>query len=520
MENSDDYRDPDSGSQSPYHPYGDGAGSSSPTAEIVEAELLPDSYPPPHRPLSLSGYISWLVVLAVTLGIFSIVATSQFLAEEQVGGDAGPIDLMQVQLQGKFLVGHKELSKMAPGAAATPLPPELDVGCYEQRLCYSILLNETESPTEAIEYLEDLEGLVEEHGLELTDNQTRLNKIVYELLGNYESGNPDSDSIPEADREFLRDKLDWMGNLALYPSDSPHTSERNALVSQSFTLTVVGAIGVLLALLAGMTGFALALAFITMLFAGKLKSHFAHHATDHHIYIETFAIWIAIFFGASFLMQASGLENPTILMMLQPVIFFGSLTALLWPVFRGVSFAQVKRDIGWTFKNPFKEIASAVGAYLTLLPFLIPGLILIVLIMTAVGFGSEAPHEFARQAGPGHPIQEDIMSGNFVTICFVFLATCVAAPVVEETMFRGVLYRHLRDWTASWQLWSSVGFSAILNGLIFAAIHPQGLVAIPILATLAIGFTLTRQWRGSLLAPMTMHAIHNFLITCVSVLIL
>ena len=112
------------------------------------------------------------------------------------------------------------------------------------------------------------------------------------------------------------------------------------------------------------------------------------------------------------------------------------------------------------------------------------------------------------------------MSGDTLTIFFVFLATCVAAPVVEETMFRGVLFRHLRDLTASWKLWGSVVFSAIVNGLIFALIHPQGLVAVPVLTTLAIGFTLARQWRGSLLAPMTMHAIHNFLITCVSLLIL
>ena len=218
-------------------------------------------------------------------------------------------------------------------------------------------------------------------------------------------------------------------------------------------------------------------------------------------------------------MPLLGIENPTIQMLLQPAIFFGSLLALFWPVVRGVSFAQVKHDIGWTFTNPLKEIGCAAVAYLALLPWLIPGLILIVVIMMLVGLGGQA-HEFARQSTPGHPIQEDIMSGNVVTICFVFLATCVAAPIVEETMFRGVLFRHLRDLTVAWKQWTSVAFSAIANGLIFAAIHPQGLIAIPILTSLAIGFTLTRQWRGSLLASMTMHAIHNFLVTCVSVVIL
>ena len=87
-------------------------------------------------------------------------------------------------------------------------------------------------------------------------------------------------------------------------------------------------------------------------------------------------------------------------------------------------------------------------------------------------------------------------------------------------MFRGVLYRHLRDMSQRWARWSSVAFSALLNGFIFAAIHPQGIAGIPGLMTLAICFSLTREWRNSLAAPMLMHGIHNTLVTCVSLLLL
>ena len=521
MENSDDNSEPDLGSQSPYEPVASNLGSVYPEAEeVVEATLVPAIPPPTPRPLSTSGYISWLFVLALTIGITTIVATVQFMGEEEIGGDAGPIDLMQVQLQGKFIVGHQELSKFAPGAPASPLPAELDTGCYEQRICYSILLGEINSPTESLEYLEDLDAKAEEHGLELTEDQTRMRKLVYELMGNYESENPDSNAIPESDRQFLEDKLGWTGKLALYPSDSPHQSERSSVVSRAFGLTISGLVAMMIGFLAGLAGFITAIVFSGLLLSGKLKARFANHPTDHNIYIETFAIWILFFFGASILSQYSDIEDPAIKMMIHPIIFFGSLISLLWPVFRGVSFAQVRQDIGWRFENPFKEILSAMGAYLALLPFMLPGLGLVVLLMNIIGLMGPEPHEFARQSGPGHPIQEDIMSGNFVTIFFVFIATCVAAPVVEETMFRGVLYRHLRDLTCSWSHVISVIFSAIANGLIFAAIHPQGIVAIPVLTTLAIGFTMARQWRDSLLAPMTMHAIHNFLITCVSLLIL
>ena len=39
-------------------------------------------------------------------------------------------------------------------------------------------------------------------------------------------------------------------------------------------------------------------------------------------------------------------------------------------------------------------------------------------------------------------------------------------------------------------------------------------------SALAIGFSLAREWRGSLISSIVMHGIHNTLITCVSLLIL
>ena len=44
---------------------------------------------------------------------------------------------------------------------------------------------------------------------------------------------------------------------------------------------------------------------------------------------------------------------------------------------------------------------------------------------------------------------------------------------------------------------------------LFAAPHPQGLIAAPLLMALAFGFTAAREWRGSLIPSMTVHALHN-----------
>ena len=99
-------------------------------------------------------------------------------------------------------------------------------------------------------------------------------------------------------------------------------------------------------------------------------------------------------------------------------------------------------------------------------------------------------------------------SGWWGWIQVVFLAS-VVAPIMEETMFRGVLYRHMREATGRVGRWWSVILSALVVSFVFAALHPQGVLAIPLLMALAFGFTAAREWRGSLIPSMTVHALHN-----------
>ena len=46
----------------------------------------------------------------------------------------------------------------------------------------------------------------------------------------------------------------------------------------------------------------------------------------------------------------------------------------------------------------------------------------------------------------------------------------------------------------------------------FAAIHPQGWVAMPALMGLATGMTLVREWRGTLVPSMVIHGLSNALV--------
>jgi membrane protease YdiL (CAAX protease family) len=96
----------------------------------------------------------------------------------------------------------------------------------------------------------------------------------------------------------------------------------------------------------------------------------------------------------------------------------------------------------------------------------------------------------------------------------------VVAPVVEETMFRGVLYRHLRELTHGIDRVASLLFSTLISCFIFAIIHPQGVMAVPALMALACGFVLAREWRGTLLPSMIAHGLNNALVLGLGIVML
>jgi membrane protease YdiL (CAAX protease family) len=86
-------------------------------------------------------------------------------------------------------------------------------------------------------------------------------------------------------------------------------------------------------------------------------------------------------------------------------------------------------------------------------------------------------------------------------ITFFFMAT-MWAPLVEELTFRGAFFRHLR---------SGVGplLAALISAIVFGLIHPVPLLLTIPLMTLGFAFALMREWRGSIVAPMTAHWLHN-----------
>jgi membrane protease YdiL (CAAX protease family) len=77
----------------------------------------------------------------------------------------------------------------------------------------------------------------------------------------------------------------------------------------------------------------------------------------------------------------------------------------------------------------------------------------------------------------------------------------VAAPLGEETLFRGFLYQGLRTRLSVWP-------AALASGLIFGLVHGYWQL-IPALFVVGAGLALVYERRDSLLASMTAHATFN-----------
>jgi membrane protease YdiL (CAAX protease family) len=357
---------------------------------------------------------------------------------------------------------------------------------------------------------------------EFSDEQLELLQLTRDLITEYAAENFDTAHISDQQRKLLSDRLGWIGQLALYPRDTKDTDARDGLLEKTNKVTVLLVVIVCLAILAFLVGLIAMFTMVGLLYMRQLDWKFQDCTPHGFVYIETFAVWLVLFMGLQLMGGILGglTGNISLAMLLGPAAFFGSLLALIWPVFRGVSWKRVRQDIGLELRNPFIEMGAGIFSYLAMLLPFICGIASIGILTTL--FDSFFPAgEFESTTSVGHPISEEISAGGPLMYFVVVVSACVAAPIVEEIMFRGVLYRYLRDATSGASArWISVLASSIFGGILFAAIHPQGVAAIPALTILAMGFSFAREWRNSLIGPMVMHAVHNGILTTFMLLML
>jgi uncharacterized protein len=87
------------------------------------------------------------------------------------------------------------------------------------------------------------------------------------------------------------------------------------------------------------------------------------------------------------------------------------------------------------------------------------------------------------------------------------IVVIVLAPLAEELLFRGFMYRSLRNRLGSWS-------AACVIGAVFGAIHysgPDTLELLPPLAALGVAFCVLYERTGSLYPAIALHAVNNAL---------
>ncbi|MBC8309435.1 MAG: CPBP family intramembrane metalloprotease [Phycisphaerales bacterium] len=460
-----------------------------------------------HRPPFVK--VAWGLIIVFVLGL-AILQAIPDRAKESNSEDSDPIGLVLVQLQAEYLLGIAQVLGAEQEIATQA--EFLDAGSIGQRQRYMAFMIAMGDPEAAKQSALRMRVELEKAQRSLTETQWK----TQEYLDQRANGETIPDSVS------LETQLGWFGILV----EADQEKRREMGKVASIKVFTAGAIMAFI-LFAAVVGFIGLIIMLVRTLNHQVQSGLNPEKPRHGIYAEVFALWLFLFMAlitsAQWIGQQFVEDNPSLEMSFSLLAFFGSLCALFWARFRGVSWRQIRLDIGWTRgAGLFKEIFWGVSGYAMMLPFLGIGIIITMILLFFQGTlaGGTGGDPFGGTSGGSHPIVLEIANGDLhLRILLIVLAT-IAAPVVEETMFRGVLYRQLRSSSKNVTFALSVSGSVLVTSFIFAAIHPQGWAVIPALMGIAIGMNLLREWRGTLLPPMIVHGVSNGLVTSMMLIFL
>ncbi len=148
-------------------------------------------------------------------------------------------------------------------------------------------------------------------------------------------------------------------------------------------------------------------------------------------------------------------------------------------------------SLGLTIRNWKSDVKTGLKYYLIVLPAIIASGFIVDSVLRAFGI---------------EPRQQDIISNllnedSLGVLAFMFFFGMLAAPIIEELLFRGFLQSAVRITCSRLQ-------TILISGFVFALIHWNAHVFLQIFV---LGFILAYLFEktGSLIAPITVHVCHN-----------
>ena len=303
---------------------------------------------------------------------------------------------------------------------------------------------------------------------------------------------------PQRVRELIG-RHHWFGRLAATHGLSDTDPVRRSAAGSGWT--IVG--GLMVAI--GVFGVAVVLLIIAVVRAaiGAMPRRYQSAARGESVGAETALVFIAGFIilkvATELIGRIWGAETAVTFTLAAQ---WSLIATLFWPVVRGVRAREALRLWGIQRAGVLREVGYGVLAYLTVLPLFVGGAVVSAVLLQAyekvrTSMGG------AEHGLPRNPVI-DLFSGTGHVWMIVALGLLASlwAPLVEESIFRGALYRQLRTW---WH-WLPAGLA---TALAFGFMHGYAILLLGPVIGLGFGFALVREWRGSLIPSMTAHCIHN-----------
>ena len=483
----------ESGGESAREPTADGAGDEAGDGGGNGGEPPVGDGPAPKRPSHVPAvWIALLVMVALVAGVNVLSQNARQQQRRTVPPDA------QLVFAGRMVVAMHHLGQLLP---AFQLEQTSEQAVRQMRrlareqpvdqVRVAMIFGELKGPDAARRILNH----IEEPGPAVRRDMDAL-RTLYAYESDESSagaahGVDQAHDVPldTAAQQRLIDRHHWFGRLALTFRQPLSQTQRSQVMYEARRAFWTVITGIALLAFVGLAGLVLFIVALAMAAAGKLKSHFTPPAGWHVPLLETVPVFLALMLGVlvlSVLVQVGfGINiGPVLQLLVLPL-------ALLWPLARGMDWAQLRNAMGWhKGEGAAWELGAGLVGYVAGMPIL------------ALGLGGTVLLGRFSEQDAAHPIVDQLQTGGWSAVALIIAMAVIWAPLVEESLFRGSLYYYLRR---GWGMLAA----ALAAGFLFAAIHPQGWVGVPVITALGVVLALIREWRGTMIAAATAHAVHN-----------